>query len=316
MNLHNFLQEISTGNTTFFQEKPVICFVAKEYPLLFFSLIKKIINGTNPELLQSIDSSHKLADLKAQCETHFLGMHRVYWFGDSNSLPKAMHKKWVSYFSLYAGPNTIMFFAQKDSITKRSKQWSVIELPDLVDKKLFTILLALYGSENKLFVKQLFAKENKFTLDTACLFAQYAQLIGKNTDDFFSTWFNRLHVSDTSLFLLSQYFFAKDKNKFYHLWARVYDQFSPPFWTTFWSEQLWRSAQFTQSMQIGDRLKAKRISYKLPFSFINRDWRNFKTKELAHAHDALYRCDYALKNGAQPYVFDVFYTKFFRNQFA
>ena len=68
-------------------------------------------------------------------------------------------------------------------------------------------------------------------------------------------------------------------------------------------------------MKKNDRVGAKKISYRLPFSFLNRDWRKFSLEELKGAHSFLYTLDYKLKNNCEPGYLDLFYMKLFNQKF-
>jgi hypothetical protein len=122
-------------------------------------------------------------------------------------------------------------------------------------------------------------------------------------------------VPELSLFTLSQYFFARDGMRFFKQWSILKDQYAAPFWISFWSEQLWRASSFIELSEQHNFAEAKRISFKLPFSFIQRDWKNVTVQELKRAHDVLYHCDCAIKNGGDPNVLELFYTDYLQRQY-
>ena len=69
-------------------------------------------------------------------------------------------------------------------------------------------------------------------------------------------------------------------------------------------------------MQKNDSFDAKRISYRLPFSFINGGWKKINSEELKNAHHFIYNLDYNIKNGAGTYGLELLYSKFFQGEFA
>jgi hypothetical protein len=119
-----------------------------------------------------------------------------------------------------------------------------------------------------------------------------------------------------SMFNLSTYLFQKNGDKFFELWKRIAESYSAPFWVAFWSEQLWRASMFVTLNKQRKYNDARKIAFRLPFSFINRDWHNYSADELAAAHDFIYRLDGRLKNGGSDIGLDLFYAQFLSNQFV
>jgi hypothetical protein len=153
------------------------------------------------------------------------------------------------------------------------------------------------------------------SLDTACLFAQYESVVGKNADDFFKEWVARIVEPSSSFFLLSQYFFSKKPRLFFEQWFCTAEQYAAPFWAMFWADQLWRAYIYCVLMNQKNFTEAKKAQYKLPFSFINRDWTLFSSDELRNAYLFLYTIDFRLKNGGSPVALELFYSMFFENKF-
>jgi len=118
-----------------------------------------------------------------------------------------------------------------------------------------------------------------------------------------------------SLFLLSQYFFSKKTKPFFEQWSQSIDTYMPPFWATFWADQVWRAYIYCDLMQQKKYAEAKKAQYKLPFSLINRDWSSLKLSELQKAHQFLAAMDFRLKNGGSPIALELFYGTFFMNKF-
>ena len=73
---------------------------------------------------------------------------------------------------------------------------------------------------------------------------------------------------------------------------------------------------YADLMKQKKQAEAKKAQYKLPFSFINRDWHMYSLDELRNAHDCLTKIDFQLKNGASDIGLEYFYTQFFDNKFS
>jgi hypothetical protein len=124
-------------------------------------------------------------------------------------------------------------------------------------------------------------------------------------------WFNKIIAADVSLFTLSTYFFAKKSKQFFQLLAHIGPQYSEIFWVSYWSEAVWKAhyyIAFTKAKQFSE---AKKISTRLPFNFIQRDWKLHSPESLKKAHQHLYEIDFSLKNGGSQGMLDLFYSRYF-----
>jgi hypothetical protein len=117
---------------------------------------------------------------------------------------------------------------------------------------------------------------------------------------------------ESSLFTLSQLFFAKQPEAFYRYLATIESVYPEQFWISFWSEQLYRAFFYVTYMKKGNQSEAQKIGTRLPFSFLQRDWRKHEPAHLAQAHAFLYELDSALKNSRGELGFDRFYHNFFK----
>lgn len=89
------------------------------------------------------------------------------------------------------------------------------------------------------------------------------------------------------------------------------DDYPAQFWIAFWSEQLVKAYGFVLYSQQKNYSAAKKISYRLPFSFTKTDWKKIDQHELVRAHHFLYFYDFHIKNGGTDRMFDLFYSNFF-----
>jgi hypothetical protein len=212
----------------------------------------------------------------------------------------------------------IVFFL--DNEIPKDVQGIRVTIPQLLDKPLCKKIVDFFGYQfterMRYFVDELLAKRPAISLDMFCVCIAYAMVAGKKVDTLLYEWLDELAPREESLFTLSQHFFAKDSRAFFALWMTLKDVYSPQFWISFWSEQIWRAAFFIQLQKNNQIAEAKKTAFKLPFSFIQRHWRSYHSiLELQKAHDALYRVDYALKNGAPSYQLELWQVQFLSHAF-
>ena len=63
--------------------------------------------------------------------------------------------------------------------------------------------------------------------------------------------------------------------------------------------------------------QAKTVGARLPFSYLQRDWKKSTRAEIKQAHQSIYELDNASKNTIETQAgIDLFYTKFFLNEFG
>lgn len=192
---------------------------------------------------------------------------------------------------------------------------NAVVLPDQIDKKFFKLLFAFFIREPRALdqrrIDELFAKADSLDLDRACLLLEYLQVMGGQSKEFFEHWLHQLVVPQSSLFRLSQYFFARQRTSFLKYWHAVKDEYPEQFWISYWSDQVWRAAFYCKYMQDRKLADAKKIGYRLPFSFLQKDYRTITFNELLEIHESLYTLDYNLKHGGSPAGLDVVLTSFF-----
>lgn len=282
----------------------------QEYPLLFFSLLLQQLKKQNATPMQTVHEGESYPNLIHRFESSFLGMSSVYWLGDLQQYDQSTREKLIAYIASYQGPNILIVYTAPQTERTLSKQTVQVELPAVLNKKQIQELCTLFGNGRVRTAPDLGVYEKQLTLDRVCLLIQYLSVVGSGVHDFNEQWLGHVIVPELSLFTLSQYFFARDGMRFFKQWAVLKDQYAAPFWISFWSEQLWRASSFIELSEQRNFAEAKRISFKLPFSFIQRDWKNITTQELKRAHDVLYRCDHAIKNGGDESVLEMFYADY------
>lgn len=305
-------------HATFFEKYPVICFTGQPYPLLFFSLLLKNLKKSSGHEIKSINiETATTAELKAQLEVSFLGQTFITWCSDTAVLDAKQKKEFFSYLATYKGPHSVWFFADQDSI-KPSDSWLVIPLESRIDWQQFSQLKHLFTDDTMqaqvVFMQQLFKKKEQMQLEECALLVNYTTFLSKQTfDEFYDAWFELLVAPEKSLFDLSTHFFAKNAQRFLPLWKQICTEYASAFWFVYWSDQLFRASSFVQFSSKQEYNHAKKVAYKLPFSFIKKDWKLSTADELNNAHNDLYNFDFHIKNGGSDLWLELFYLKFMTN---
>ena len=313
MTVQKFLEHIS--KTKQLPQGNIFCFSGREYPLLFFYQLLSFLKKHN-NVIESINCMDvDIASLKAMLSTISFSGETTYYLEQFSSLPAKKQQEMLDYLRLYSGPHRIMFFVDNES---SSLPVTPIALTvEFAPRDYFMIRFLVNGTlqDKSSFASELVMRTDQLSLDKACFFAQYEALIGKNADDFFAQWMIHLAEPTSSLFTLSQYFFGKKNRSFFRQWSHMSELYLPPFWISFWADQLWRAYVYVELMQQKKVVEAKKAQYKLPFSFINRDWSAYSLDELRDAHHCLTTIDFQLKNGASDIGLEYFYTQFFDHKF-
>jgi len=292
----------------------VIVLVGVEAPYFCTQFLQQISRRVGDLTYFDVEQMN-LEEAKAELEISFLGMRRLYVLRNFSQLDAASKKVWISYLQNYHGPHGLFITDMHPAPRSKSKAapkqvWAdsptqlVIELPDILDKQLYAELFAFFYPTISLdpsFVQQLMKQH--VSLDEGCLMMAYQTVVGKQNDAFFEEWYPRLVMHEASLFSLSQYFFARNAKLFLEQWKASKDAFPVEFWTAYWSQQLWQAAQFVAAKTSKQELP----SIRLPFSFINTDWKQHSLSSLVNAHNSLYELDYALKNGGTPASLELWY---------
>lgn len=289
----------------------IVVLKGANYPHLIFSTIIQPLLAQEGQSIQVLDpESVPFATIQGQLAQSFLGQQAIFWLGNIDSVAKNDYEKLKSYLEQYAGPHTVIFFTAKVFSNKNGQS---IELPKTLSMKEAYSLVQ--GDEQfqfrvKTFINALYKQSGNLTFDQACIMMQYGALVGRQRSAFFADWLPKIMVPETSLFTLSTHFFARKPKLFYKEWQKIKNNYPDMFWITYWSEQTWRASQYLK-LRPKNFAAAKRIAYRLPFSFINNDWKKIAPASLKQAHHDLYQIDYDLKNGATGPLFDTWYGGWF-----
>ena len=314
MNCVQFLKTIQEPNWA--SRIHVVCLQSKKYPLLVSSFFLNKLNKKS-STLQTVSLDVALLEddqLKAQLSVSFLGQRMFYCLGDLTMLDAKKHKSLVTFLQSYCGPHTVYFYS--DLFESKNEQHIIVELLETVlSDKLKEIAEHVLDGQQRA-VLDLLLTAQSYQLESAFLLLSYVEIMSKPMiAEFKKTWFNKLISPESSLFTLSSLFFARNEKQFFAQWLTIRDEYVPAFWITFWSEQLFRSSSFIGLMRAGNTAHAKKIAFRLPFTFLKKEWQHYKQAELTRAHDFLYHIDCSLKNGGEPFSLDLFYLKFFLREF-
>ena len=295
-----------------FKESRVIILRGEVYPALFVhALLQKLvrIGDSNPVVLDL--STAPIGEQLLQLSTSFLGHSSRYWLGDTSQLSPKAGAQLAVFVEHYQGENYIIFFAQQ---ALKGSSVATVTLPEKITQVAMHDLLALYPQEQQKrcqqFIKPLFKRVDTLTLEQAILLLNYASVLGVNREVFLDQWLDLLVKPEESLFELSGLLLARDV-RFWCQWSRVRELYEFPFWVSYFGDLFFRAYYYGQYRKNNQLTEAKKIGYRLPFSFIQRDWQKIDYELLRLAHDKLNTIDFQLKNGATPVVLDGVFVQFF-----
>lgn len=292
----------------------VFCLVG-DYPVYFFSQLLQSGSSELPPIQKiTVDQENEQAVI-GQLTTTFLGQTSLFWITNLPGLPTQKKKEFVTFLTRYSGPHTVVVCVDEKGVKQVSNTKIVqVEIPTvLTSKQVQVVCSLLYPTAAQALYKKIVAsgiRLERSSLDTICMVLSYFRLIGGSVDEFKREWYSKLIAPETSLFTLSTHFFARKQQPFFTLWLQVKDDYAPQFWIAFWSDQLIKAYGYVLYSQQNNHLAAKKMGYRLPFSFMKTDWKKHSLKKLAATHDQLYALDFHMKNGGTD-QFELLYAQFF-----
>jgi len=302
MDLKTFLEYAQ--NQEWWSNQSVIFFVMDaDYPCLFFAhLFKQIQPLTGP--VQSLDfhDSENGHAIRASCESSFLGTKTFYWCKHLGTLEAKRRAVWLDYFKRYRGPNCLLVGVSQmpNSVDRDKVQVAIEELSSTAEVQQILAWAGIRDIKLRTFIAaELCKRTKKVPLDTIRLSAHYGILAGADYNTVLPRLIDTLLMPEKSLFTLSGFLLARNGQQFFRAWAAIASDFPEIFWVSYWSDVLWRAYYFATRMQSGNIVEAKQIGIRLPFSFLQRDWKTVNTAYLKNAVVRLYEIDRDLKNGAE-----------------
>jgi len=296
----------------------IVNFVTPLSQPLFLAAVVSYAKQNSSYKVVVLPSGTSLSALQNQLEMSFLGESQIYIFDPGTEIA-LLEAAVLSYLSAYTGPHKVILFTlpeQRVTAQRGASQEAITEvvIEPTVDSMLYKNLYFFMHHQELVdtqFFQELVARVPGLPLNVACLMVQYQVVLGKNRQKFFSSWLKRIVEPKKSLFLLSQYFFAGDAQSFFPLLSELTLVYPAEFWLAYWSEQVWQAILFIHIARQQGPLIAKKSVSRLPFSFMQKDWQRHSAERLMTAHAALYKIDYALKNGTRTDGFVAWYAKFF-----
>lgn len=243
---------------------------ADEYPAFFLSGWFKYLKNNNI-LYSFLDDINKI-------HIQFLGDSKYYWLGDINSFKTPKKEEIIKILLNYSGPHTIGIYI--DEVTLK-----------LIDNKTENIIRL----DSKLI--------SKYRL------SEYQYLLESEFSSALREW-PILSTEVESFFNLSKYLFKKDKENFFKLLNQVKDSYNLQFFISYWSDQFFRALYYVYFMQKNELPKAKEISSKLPFYFIQSGWKTSNLNIIKQHLSELYLIDYELKNFNPDKNLDIWYLSY------
>ncbi|MCL4380300.1 hypothetical protein M1466_02310 [Candidatus Dependentiae bacterium] len=187
--------------------------------------------------------------------------------------------------------------------TKQLPELPTIIIPAQLGKaEALQIVQSLYNNQAEQHrviscLQQVFAHQQSLPTVTVFALLPYAQLLGGRVQEFIEQRLSALMPVQESLFDVSAALLARDARKFTQLYTAMLDSYPSHFWVTWWSEQLFKAHGYIVAKQQKNAAASAAISSRLPFSFLERDYRLVKQEQIRIALQELYWVDYWLKNG-------------------
>lgn len=317
MDFKTFLK--SALNKDFWSTSKCLCFNGTDFCPLFFNTLFNILdkNQTLPYLKKTLTTDVLKNEYQAELEQGILGLYNFYWLGDLSSHSK--NTKLLSYVGSYQGPHFISFFISNDSKIKMPKSATQINIDSKVGIEEFKPLISIFStklSDKKiLLIDKIFADRGQIELDSACMLINYLELMNMNLANQAHDYLSNIFGVQPALSKISSAFWIKNEREFFKIWQEIGTMYPNVFWVIFWSEQIWKAYQTILFLNQKNFVKAKQASYGLPYSFINKDYNNFKLADLYRLYENLYEIDFAIKKGSTFYSLDLFYLNYFNARY-
>jgi len=303
MNFKLFLQEASSP--LFWAKSPNICFRSDDFSPLFFNNFFMHLEKNNllpyPKSRLDLAATDKKT-IRASLNQSFLGNNNVFWLSNilSDGMEKGKQDILVEFLN-YTGPHHVIYFLPKDTKLTPGKTAVIIDIPTTIDISLVEALITFFKfsmQEKKLDVlKRVFRQAKTISLDMSCMLINYVELINtKNTDEL-DSYLAHITQTQPSLTLLSEHFFSLNPSGFFSVWTEIEKEYPEMFWLAFWSEQIWKAHHVILYLKKNDFVNAKRMSFRLSYSFINTQWKNFTQQEFKELYHNLYLIDTKIKRG-------------------
>jgi len=306
-----FLKQIASLIEQNFNQQHVVGFCASVYPLLFINKVREyVLNATAVPFVRIFLEELEFGSFCSQVEMSFLGQTNMYWLGDISLLSPKKQRQFLSYLATYQGPHTLFFFTTKNMSEKKIK---MLSLSDQVDVHSYKEYMSLWNGDHERVaysIATVLRKVGVLSLDQMVQVAQYASVLGAGRARFFEQSLNSIIKPESSLFNLSGALFAGDKRSFLIQWEEMQADYEFPFWVAYFSEQFFRSYYYIKYKQDHQHVEARKIGFRLPFSFLQRDWKRWNADIFYRAHQKVATVDFNLKNGSNVLILESLFSFF------
>lgn len=314
INFKNFIQNATKEE--FWKSSKIFCFKGSDFCSLFFNKLFDLLESGQklPYSKKNLFSDNLKNDYHSYLEQSILGNYSFYWLGNLSEQSK--NTKLLNYISNYNGLHAIAFFIPNDfKNLKLSQDVVQIEIDSNMHiddaKKIIALFSPKVPDKKIAMLCKVFNGKNDIDIDSVCMLINYFDLININALDDSYSYISKIFGIQPVLSQLSNAFWAKSTKDFFSIWQKIESSYPEVFWVIFWSEQIWKAYHVILFLNQKNFVKAKQISYGLPFSFINKDFKNFKLTDLACLYENLYDIDFAIKKGSTFYSLDLFYLNYF-----
>lgn len=298
----------------------IILFKFQTYCPLFVEKLHHYLKNIKFEIesqnILTIDIENiKLNELEIKLNNNFLGQKILYILKNMPILDNTKKNAVYNCIQKYNGQNIIFIF---DENTNNSNNFLIFNIPANLNEQLYNKYYNFFYPDykiNNLFIKKLFKYNQTILLDLAINIMMYQSILSNKNNDFFENWLPKLINLEKSIFDLSHYFFDKQIKNFFELWLKYKIYYPIEFWISFWSDQIWQANIIVKIANKYGILKAQKLASRLPFSFINKNYANYKSLFLTKAHCELYKIDFNFKNDLGYNEIELWFSKFLLNRF-
>ena len=289
----------------------VVGLFSDNYPLLFINTLRDYLRcATNNSFKVLSVEELDFGSFCSQVEMSFLGQTNWYWLGDLSILSPKKYNQYVTYLSNYKGPHTLFFFTKKET---PGKNLTIISLPDQVDIHSYKDYMILWNGDRERIaysVGVVLRNMGTLSLDQMVQVAQYASVLGAGRSRFFASSLSSIIRPESSLFKLSGALFAGEKKSFLIQWEEMQEDYEFPFWISYFSEQFFRAYFYIRFKRDHQHVEARKVGYRLPFSFLQRDWKRWNADMFYRAHHKVATLDFNLKNGGSSLILESLFSFF------
>lgn len=299
------------------QKTPVTCFTGNLYPYQFIIKCLSILESeqylpvTRSRMQISNQDAKTLLPLLQQT---ILGQASFFWLGDvDENFTQKQSALIIESLSKYSGENRIALFAREvgqKNLMVEIQLPSEIILDEGIEVVKFFFPKILNNKQKLLAIEQLFNQSKKLPLNLFITIMDNFELVHSKNLDLLLEYLGPSLPFNGELSLLSQAFFKRDRLFFKH-WQELSKIYPPVFWLVFWGDQWWRAFHLITFALHKNIILAKKMGFKLPYSFVTKEWQTYSPEYFQNLLAKLYVVDYNIKQGSTFCFFDVIHAQHF-----